>query len=301
MSHSTATLELEELERDAMLALATADDLESGMADVVESIHRLSAAERIEWWAADDDGGLEFGAAAGRRHGKRRCVPIGGAGTFALYGSDPELDAVLRALTPIIRRRTAERSLTRTAVKLAQRNEALEDYAALVAHELKNPLHAALLADDPSRPVEEALELVETLLEAARGNADAAIFSSIEEPLRQAIAEVCGEIVVTTDLATALPLAAGALHVILRNLLSNAAAAGARHVHVTTVHTSHSWRLLVEDDGIGLGDAGGYSSGSGLGLGLCRRIAARFGGTLWLDTNLTGGTRATLEFAESSR
>src|SRR6266545_718617 len=32
-------------------------------------------------------------------------------------------------------------------IRLARRNEALEDFAALVAHELKTPLQAALLAD----------------------------------------------------------------------------------------------------------------------------------------------------------
>jgi signal transduction histidine kinase len=36
-------------------------------------------------------------------------------------------------------------------VQLTRRNEALEDFAALVAHELKTPLQAALFADDPRR------------------------------------------------------------------------------------------------------------------------------------------------------
>jgi signal transduction histidine kinase len=33
--------------------------------------------------------------------------------------------------------------LAETAVRLAQRNEALEDFAALVAHELKEPVRAS--------------------------------------------------------------------------------------------------------------------------------------------------------------
>jgi signal transduction histidine kinase len=306
MPHNNAavleiTPELEELERGALLVLATADDLESGMADVVESIHRQSAAERIEWWAATDDGGLQLAAAGGRRVGERRCVPIRGAGTFVLHGSDPELDDVLRALTPVIRRRTAERRLTRTAVQLAQRNEALEDYAALVAHELKTPLLAALYADDPSRPVEEALSLVDALLEAAQAEPVQSTFSPAEEPLRQAVHDLGAELEVTSDLATALPLTAAALRVLLRNLLSNAVAAGARHVHVSAVRSARSWKLLVDDDGVGLADPDGYASGSGLGLSLCRRIASRFGGVLELAPLLSGGTRAALEFAESSR
>ena len=41
-----------------------------------------------------------------------------------------------------------------------------------------------------------------------------------------------------------------------------------------------------------------HDAGSGLGLSLCRRIAARFGGVLELDARPSGGTRATVEFAE---
>jgi len=93
---------------------------------------------------------------------------------------------------------------------------------------------------------------------------------------------------------------AGPLRVILRNLLSNALAAGARHVHVATVRSLHSWRVLLDDDGIGL-EIDGYASGSGLGLALSRRIADRFDGTLELAPRPSGGTRATLELAEAAR
>jgi signal transduction histidine kinase len=61
-----------------------------------------------------------------------------------------------------------------------------------------------------------------------------------------------------------------------------------------------SWRLLVDDDGVGPAASDLYAAGSGLGLSLCRRIAARFGGVLELDARASGGTRATLEFAEAA-
>ena len=108
------------------------------------------------------------------------------------------------------------------------------------------------------------------------------------------------EVEVTADLATTLPLPPGPLGVILRNLLANAAAAGARHVHVTAARSPRSWRLVVDDDGFGLADVESYAAGSGLGLSLCRRIAARFGGVLELAARPSGGTRATLEFAEAA-
>jgi signal transduction histidine kinase len=187
------------------------------------------------------------------------------------------------------------------ASRLARRNEALEDFAALVAHELKTPLHAALVADDPMRLVEDALDLVDSLLEAAQNEPAERTFTSVAEGLDQAVDDVGAEIEVTADLSTALPLPAASLRIILRNLLSNAVAAGARHVHVTAVRSTRSWRLLVDDDGVGLAEVDEYASGSGLGLSLCRRIAARFGGGLELSPRPGGGTRATLEFAGAPR
>jgi signal transduction histidine kinase len=184
---------------------------------------------------------------------------------------------------------------------LARRNEALEDFAALVAHELKTPLQAALVADDPSRPVEDALDLVEALLEAAGDEPDETAFASVAEILDQTVDDLGAGVEITSDLATSLPLPPGPLRVILRNLLSNAVAAGARHIHVAASRSPRSWQLLVDDDGVGLAVADRYAAGSGLGLSLCRRIAERFGGVLELTARPYGGTRATLEFAEAPK
>jgi signal transduction histidine kinase len=179
-------------------------------------------------------------------------------------------------------------------MQLARRNEVLEDFAALVAHELKTPLQAALFADDPSTLVEEALDLVDELLEAAQDTPFERVFASVAECLD----EIATQVEVSSDLTTTLPLPPGPLRVILRNLLSNAAAAGAGHVHVSAGRSARSWRLVVDDDGVGLAAAPHYAAGSGLGLSLCRRIAARFGGVLELAPRPSGGTRATLELAE---
>ncbi len=85
------------------------------------------------------------------------------------------------------------------------------------------------------------------------------------------------------------------LRVILRNLLRNAVAAGARRVDVAAVRTSGSWRLIVDDDGVGLAAVDSYTAGSGLGLSLCRRIVGRYGGVLELAPRPADGTRATLQ------
>jgi signal transduction histidine kinase len=291
------------LEHDVVLALATADDLASGMDAVVGRIRRDSGAARAEWWAEDEDGALELVAVAGIAAGGRHRLPLGPAGVFVLHGGrlDRQVESALSSLAPIIRRRAAEERLARTTIQLARRNQALEDFAALVAHELKAPLQAALVADDPASPVEDALYLVEGLLEAAQTEPGEPTFASVSECLDQAVEDLRAEIEITTDLATTMPLPPAPLRVILRNLLSNAVAAGARHVHVTAVRTLRSWHLLVDDDGVGLAEVDRYAAGSGLGLSLCRRIAARFGGVLELAPRPSGGTRATLEFVEAPR
>jgi signal transduction histidine kinase len=298
--------ELEErdsLEHDMVLALATADDLASGMDAVVGRIRRDAGAARAEWWADDEDGALELVAVDGIARGGSHSLPLGPAGVFVLHGGrlDLEVESALISLAPIIRRRAAEERLARTTIQLAQRNEALEDFAALVAHELKTPLQAALVADDPSSPVEDALLLVDAVLEASRSGPSEETFASVAECLEQAVEDLRAEIEITADVATTLPLPPGALRVILRNLLSNAVAAGAGHVLVTAVRSSFSWRLLVDDDGVGLAEVDRYAAGNGLGLSLCRRIAACFGGVLELTPLPAGGTRASLEFAEAPR
>jgi len=292
-----------QLEHDILFELATADDLASGMGRVAERIRRSARATGVQWWAVRDDGALEAVSATGSARGTRRELPVGSAGVLVLHGGrlDPQIDSAVSSLAPIVRRRTAEEQLARTTVELARRNAALEDFAALVAHELKTPLQAALVADDPSSPVEDALDLVDALLEAAQTEAAERTFSSVEECLDHAVEDLRAEVEVAADLATTVPLPPGPLRVILRNLLSNAVSAGARHVHVTATRGPRTWRLLVDDDGTGLADVERYASGSGLGLSLSRRIAARFGAVLELTPRPVGGTRATLEFAETRR
>jgi signal transduction histidine kinase len=289
------------LEHDLVLALATADDLASGLDAVVGRIRRDSGATRAEWWAQDEGGALELVAVDGIARGGCRSLPLGTAGVFALWGGhlNRQAESALNSLAPIVRRRAAEERLARTTIKLAQRNEALEDFAALVAHELKTPLLTALVADDPSRSVEDAILLVDSLLEASRNRPSEETFASVAECVEQAVEDLHVEIEVTVDVATTLPLPPAALRVILRNLLSNAVAAGAGHVEVTVVRSSFSWSLLVDDNGVGLAGVDRYNAGSGLGLSLCRRIAARFGGALELAARPSGGTRATLTFTEA--
>jgi signal transduction histidine kinase len=274
--------------------LASAPDLASGPARVLSRARLASGAARVEWWEGD-----QFVAADGLRSGRRSQVDLGGFASLVFYGGrlDVELVTGLQALQPLLRRLRADETLAIRAGELVRRNEALEEFAGLVAHELKTPLHEALVSDDASKPLHEALDLVDALLRTAR---DARPLDGMESPadcLESVVSDLgarAAGLEVTSALAPSLPITVGALRIILRNLLTNALSAGAKHVHVTSLDSS---TVVVDDDGVGLGDAG-YEPGSGLGLELCRRIARGFGAQIELTSRRQGGTSARLVFAE---
>jgi signal transduction histidine kinase len=156
----------------------------------------------------------------------------------------------------------------------------------------------AQMSQAPPIPLE--LELVDSLLEVARAGRERP-FASAAVCLEQALRDLGATELEVTSWATAeFPLPPATLRVILRILLANAVAAGARRVHVAAVQSSGSSQLVVCDDGIGLVAVDGYAAGSGLGLSVCRRIAARHRGTLKLAPRPTGGTRATLQLKEAA-
>lgn len=186
------------------------------------------------------------------------------------------------------------RYMTDAAVRLARRNEALEDFAALVAHELKAPLEAALMADDPRAGIVAALDLVDSLLQVAAGESPCNAWASLRDCVAETARPHSLDLAVSADQAGRFPLPAKSLCVILRNLLANAAAAGADRVDVSATYEPGQWCLIVDDDGVGLEDGGEYQGGSGIGLELCRRIARRHGGRLELLPRGVGGTRAIL-------
>jgi len=285
----------------AVTVLASAEDAATGMADVVTLVRRLSGAARVEWWAPDDDDMLRLAASAGSGKGLVHLFPLGRDGEVAVFGGecDELLEATLAALAPVLRRRRSEERLADAAVRLAQRNSALEDFAALVAHELKSPLHAALVADEPTAPIEQALDLVESLLDAARNEARGGAAASVAGLVDELAAEF-DAVEISVDPSASFPIPVAQLRVILRNLIRNAVAAGARTVRVATDELSGSFRLVVDDDGVGLADARRYAAGSGVGLRLSRRISSRFGGTLELAPRPAGGTRAELVLAEAA-
>jgi signal transduction histidine kinase len=285
-----------------IVEFSAAEDVGSGMERAVRLLRRSGGVNRVEWWVAGMNAAApRLEAADGPGGGRRESVQIGDAGTLFVEGDwwSGELAAAVMRLAPILRRRCAEERLAVQAGQIVQQNGALEDFAAVVAHELKAPLNAALLGADAADAVRSALGLVDSLLEAARSESTAETTSRVRDCLSEVLTDLnpVPARVATGDVDGDFPLPAGALRLVLRNLVSNAVSAGATTISVRTTASSTSHELVVEDDGVGLDgpDAAAYSSGSGLGLGLSKRIAARFGGTLELEPRVLRGVRAVLE------
>ena len=286
-----------------LVELATATDLRQGVERLIALLRRSGLA-RGEWWAPVDNGrALRLELADGDPSGARTALPLGPAGTLVLVGA-PASAGLLTALTravPLLRRRWTDEQLATHAARLARENAALDDFATLVAHDLKSVLLSALRQPDPSPAVEDALELVDSILDVARAESAAGATAEAARCLEDAVHDL-GRIdaAVAAELAPTLPIPPAALRLLLRNLLRNAVAAGSKAIRVSTRQHDEGWALLVDDDGVGLEAAAGYSPGSGLGLALCRRLASRLGGSLELAPRPQGGTRATLLFSGSA-
>jgi signal transduction histidine kinase len=187
---------------------------------------------------------------------------------------------------------TAEQ-LAEHVVRLARKTEALDDFAALVAHDVRSVLITALRSPDSHAGVTRALELVDSILETVRADHGGSGVARIADCVHQAVADLGdhpAEIV--TTVTGEFPIPPEALRLILRNLLSNAIAAGAERIYVSALARGDQCVLGVDDDGVGLASTERYAAGAQLGLRLCRRLVERCGGTLELRPRAIRGTRA---------
>ena len=149
-----------------------------------------------------------------------------------------------------------------------------------------------MIGNTPQEGLTRALELVDSILEAVRAEGVGGV-TAVPDCVEQAVADL-GDIraEIVTSVAGEFPIPSAALRIVLRNLLANAVAAGAGRIHVSALARGDRQVLVVDDDGAGLGSGAGYATGAQLGLALCRRLVARFGGTLELKPRALGGTRA---------
>jgi signal transduction histidine kinase len=195
-------------------------------------------------------------------------------------------------------RMTTEEQLAEHVGRLARKTEALDDFAGLVAHDVKSSLLDALLDEDPRQGVVRALGLVDSILEAVRTDLAASGVSRVADCVQQAIDDL-GDIdtEIVASATGEFPVPPEALRLVLRNLLANAVAAGADQIHVSALARGDQRILVIDDDGVGLESTTGYATGAQLGLRLCRRLVERCGGMLELRPRAVRGTRAVIAVA----
>src|SRR5438552_15624862 len=118
-------------------------------------------------------------------------------------------------------RPTTEEQLAEHVSRLARKTEALDDFAALVAHDVKSALITALRDEDPRAGLTRALELVDSILETVRADQDATGVARIADCVQQAIADLGDRRTGSVASATGeFPVPPRALRPTLRNLLA---------------------------------------------------------------------------------
>ena len=137
------------------------------------------------------------------------------------------------AVEPLADHRRIAEGLAERAAHLARRNEALEDSSVLIAHDLKSILLSAVNADEPRELVQRALDLVDSILDAARADQADRTHAPVADCVEQAAADLGGvPAQLMTSASSDFPMPPAALRLVLRNLLGNGVAAGARRIHI---------------------------------------------------------------------
>jgi signal transduction histidine kinase len=190
---------------------------------------------------------------------------------------------------------STEEQLVEHVARLARKTEALDDFAGLVAHDVKSSLLAALRGDDPRAGLTHALELVDSILEAVRADSAGTGVARLADCVQQAIADLGdSRAEIVANVTGLFPIPPDALRLVLRNLLANAIAAGAEQIHVSALARGDQRVLVVDDDGVGLDSTDRYATGAQLGLRMCRRLVERCGCVLELRPRAVRGTRAVI-------
>jgi PAS domain S-box-containing protein len=156
--------------------------------------------------------------------------------------------------------------------------------------------------------------LITALLDFSRAGAEDSPSTVVDcnDSLREAISNLSEEIRQTGAVITHDPLPRVSVHpapmlVILQNLLQNAVKYHAEdrnpEVHVSARQTENEWIFSVRDNGIGIDPHdfkrifglfkrlhGDMYPGTGIGLAVCQRLIERYGGGIWVESEVGRGS-----------
>lgn len=249
-------------------------------------------------------------------------LPLGSHGIFIAGSTTPAEFSDADVSLAKVFAANVEAALDRAEreARLTAQNERLDQFAAVVSHDIRNPLNVAqgrleLVREECSSPhlddVERAHERIEgllkNLLRLARDGQQVGDVEPVDlaDVVKEAESDVPSKLRVVVecdagaDDAVAMEADRGRLRELLSNLLANAADHGAETVHVGWI--SDEKGFFVADDGPGIPVADrervfehGFTTdedGSGFGLAIVQDIAEAHGWTVSVTESESGGAR----------
>lgn len=221
---------------------------------------------------------------------------------------DPAIKGLLFSSRDITERKEQEQ-------QLRLEKERLDEFASIVSHDLRSPLHVAQgrlelskeecdsnHLDDISQSIERSLELIDDLLTLARQGQE---IGGVEPLDVNGLVETCwnttmtGDATLVTDFDSAIRADRSRLRQLFENLIRNAVKHGSDDVTVTVGSLPDGF--YVEDDGPGIPSdkrdevfKPGYSEGNegtGFGLSIVQQIVAAHGWDIRVTEGANGGAR----------